>query len=453
MKTDSFGVLMSLNDDQQLAFNIFLKGQSLFITGPGGCGKSFLIKYIKDYCDERLMSIGVTALTGCAASLINGQTLHGWAGIGLGKESAPDIVRKIIRRPPTYKRWQSTQILIIDEISMMSMELFNKLHLIAQAIRKNDLFFGGIQLVLCGDFAQLEPIGPRGSSPPKLTFESKLWQKYIDSNTVYLSEIIRQTDPVFQGILLRLRLGELTKEDKAVLNGRLMTDESDANISVSDGENNIGTIKATVLYPLKKDVSRINNDELQKLLTSGAKSHTYKSYDSVINRKSKLPQQIRSNHVEQLNKCTNAAESLVLAVGSQVMLIKNKNVEENLVNGSRGVVLEINEVGSPVVMFDDGQQLTILPEAFEIENGDSIITRKQIPLILAWALTIHKCQGATLTNVITDLSDIFGYAQGYVTLSRVRSLEGLFIVSINYSKIRCNPKVKQYYKNLAARKK
>jgi ATP-dependent DNA helicase PIF1 len=174
--------------------------------------------------------------------------------------------------------------------------------------------------------------------------------------------------------------------------------------------------------------------------------------DSVTGRKSNQEQQLRAAHVEQLNKCTNAPETLVLAIGAQVMLTKNKSLDEGLVNGSRGVVIDINEVGSPIVMFDNGQQVTITPEVFVIESGESVISRRQIPLILAWALTIHKCQGATLTSVITDLSEVFGNAQAYVTLSRVRSLEGLFIVSINYSKIRCNPKVKKYYKDLENQK-
>jgi ATP-dependent DNA helicase PIF1 len=437
-----------LNTDQQHAFELFQTGKSIFITGPGGCGKSYLIEHIRAFCDQKLISVVVTALTGCAASLISGQTLHGWSGIGLGKESAPDIIRYLQRRPQHFRRWKAAQILIIDEISMMSLELFNKLHLIAQGIRRNELFFGGIQLVLCGDFAQLEPIGSE-----KLCFESKLWQEHIDHNTVYISEIIRQNDPVFQGILLRLRLGELTDQDKKVLNGRLMVDESDANVAVTDEEQHeIGTIKATVLYPLKKDVNRVNDSELQKLLESGPESRTYKSLDSVTGRKSNQEQQLRAAHVEQLNKCTNAPETLVLAIGAQVMLTKNKSLDEGLVNGSRGVVIDINEVGSPIVMFDNGQQVTITPEVFVIESGESVISRRQIPLILAWALTIHKCQGATLTSVITDLSEVFGNAQAYVTLSRVRSLEGLFIVSINYSKIRCNPKVKKYYKDLENQK-
>lgn len=435
---------MTLNTDQQYAFDLFKSGRSMFITGPGGCGKSYLIKYIREYCKQMQMDIGVTALTGCAASLISGQTLHGWSGIGLGKESAPDIVRHLQRRPQNFRRWRCTQVLIIDEISMMPMELFNKLHLIGQSIRNNSLFFGGIQVILCGDFAQLEPIGQG-----KLCFESQLWKTHIDQNTVYLPDIIRQSDPVFQGILLRLRLGELTSDDTKILNSRLMTDDTDTNVLVTDeNQHEIGTIKATILYPLKKDVNRINESELQKLLQAKHKSRTYKSVDFVVGRNTKQEQQLRSTHVELLNKCTSAPEALLLAVGAQVMLTKNKNVEEGLVNGSRGVVIDINELGSPIVMFDSGQQLTITPEAFEVENGDNIVTRRQIPLILAWALTIHKCQGATLSNVITDLSDVFGNAQAYVTLSRVQSLAGLFIISINYSKIKCNPKVKQYYKQL-----
>jgi ATP-dependent DNA helicase PIF1 len=435
---------MSLNEDQKHAFELFQQGQSIFITGPGGCGKSYLLTHIKDYCDQHLYNIGVTAMTGCAGSLIGGQTLHGWGGIGLAKESAPDLVRKLQKKPPLLRRWKSVKVLIIDEVSMMSMELFNKIHLIAQGIRKNDLFFGGIQVVLCGDFAQLDPIGS-----DKFSFESSIWKEHMDKNTVYLSQIIRQDDPVFQNILTNLRLGKLTKEDKDILNSRVTCDLTDSEVSVSDGDKELGKIKATLLYPLKKDVHRINNVELKKLVDQGNKSHTYNSMDFVVNRKSKAPAVLRSSHTDVLDKCTNSPPHLVLAVGAQVMLTKNKSVEEGLVNGSRGVVLEINELHCPIVMFDNGVQLTITPEAFEVESGDSLITRKQVPLILAWALTIHKCQGATLTNVITDLSDIFGYAQAYVTLSRVKSLEGLFIKSINYGKIACNPKVRTYYNSLA----
>jgi ATP-dependent DNA helicase PIF1 len=372
--------------------------------------------------------------------MIGGQTLHGWGGLGLAKEPATEIIRRLLQRPRDYQRWKTVQVLIIDEVSMMSAELFNKIHSIAQGIRHSTDFFGGIQVILSGDFAQLDPIGS-----DKYCFESKIWTQYVTPGTIYFPNVLRQSDPVFCRVLSNIRLGVLTDEDRTVLNSRLMSDESEADIIVTGSQERI---KATVLYPLKRDVHRINTVELDRLLDAKAESRSFKSDDSVANRKTKVPATLKSTHTETLNKCTNAPDILVLAVGAQVMLIKNKSVEEGLVNGSRGVVLEFSTAGSPLVMFDNGHQVLVAPEAFEVESGDCVVTRKQVPLILAWAMTIHKCQGATLTNVITDLSDIFGYAQAYVTLSRVRSLEGLFIVSINYSKIRCNPKVKQYYASL-----
>lgn len=437
---------MSLTSEQEIAFYLFLSGKSMFITGPGGCGKSFLIKHIMQHCHENMVPLGVTALTGAAASLIKGQTLHGWAGIGKGQDSAKDIAARLYKRPATYKQWKSVKVLIIDEISMMSAGLFNKLHLIAQSVRKNTAFFGGIQLVLCGDFAQLAPIESN-----KFCFESSIWKKHVQENTIYLNRIIRQDDPVFQRILTNLRLGRLSTEDKRVLNTRLITDESEAEIELTDEDGNViegRTIKATILFPKRKDVNRINELELKKLLRDGAQSKVYKSADYLVDRKTRMPRSMKPQHVGVLNKCTNAVESITLAVGAQVMLVKNKCLEDGLVNGSRGVVVEIDGAGNPVVIFDNGQELTVLPESFEVESGSNMIVRKQVPLILAWALTIHKCQGSTLTNVITDLSGVFDYAQIYVTLSRVKSLDGLFIVSINYAKATCNPKVRKYYDSL-----
>ena len=315
--------------------------------------------------------------------------------------------------------------------------------------------------MLCGDFAQLAPIEKDGNI--RFCFESSVWKENLTDSTIYLSEIVRQTDPIFQRILTNLRLGQLTAEDKKVLNSRLITDESEADMVVEEeaeeGDEDrmkdgsgarrvVGTIKATVLYPRKKDVNRINTVELQKLLHSGAKAHTFRSTDMLMNKKSRKVERIKQTHIDTLNKCTTAPETLVLAIGAQVMLTKNKAIEEGLVNGSRGVVIDIDATGGPVVLFDNGITLTIAQESFEMDAGSNCIVRKQVPLILAWALTIHKCQGATLTNVITDLAGVFGDAQVYVTLSRCKSLEGLFIVNINYARATCNKKVKAYYQNL-----
>jgi len=438
-----FNIIMTdLTEDQLRVFNKFLDGESIFITGPGGCGKSFLIESIKKSCIERNRIIGITALTGTAASLIGGQTLHGWSGIGLAKEPADVIVRKIYTRKDTYKKWKDVNVLVIDEVSMMSAELFNKLNSIGQKLRKDDRFYGGIQMVFCGDFAQLEPIGSI-----KFCFETTEWKKHLDQNTYYMTKIMRQKDIVFQKILMDIRLGIVTPEARKILNSRLITEESEANIAVEGTDQ---FIKATVLYPLKKDVTRINISELEKLKDQGCITKTFLSDDYITDKKNQIniAQQM---HIEQLDKCISVGSSLELVVGAQVMLTKNIDVSAGLVNGSRGVVIDFN-TGFPRVVFDSGQDMTVTPLVFSVEYGSVTINRKQIPLSLAWAITIHKSQGASLTEVITDLSDTFGNGQAYVTLSRVRSLDGLFLVGINYDKIKCNKVVKKYYESLSCKK-
>lgn len=444
-------LVMSLNTEQQCCFDAFKKGHSIVITGPAGCGKSYLISKMKEYCRDNMINVAVTALTGAAASLIGGVTIHGWAGIGLAKGSAREIYQNMRRyRNQTVKRWYETKVLIIDEISMMDASLFNKLHLLAQIIRNdNENFFGGMQVVFCGDFAQLKPITEKGCSL-KFAFESSIWIKYLTEHTYYLKKIIRQSNPQFQKLLERIRLGGYTSKDRELLNSRLITEVSEADVTVEMPDGSEQIIKATLLYPKRKDVERNNNMKLNDLIAQGARSKTFAAQDNVITKKTKMAVSLTENHIKILDNCTNAPTQLVICVGAQVMLIKNLNPEKQLVNGSRGVVIDINDLGLPVVLFDNGIEETLSEESFETESGDNIYIRRQIPLILGWALTIHKCQGASLSNVITDLTEVFDEAQVYVTLSRARSLEGLFIVNLNYDKIKCNSRVKKYYQELEA---
>ena len=442
--------MSTLNAEQNMAYERFLQGASIFITGPAGCGKSFLINQIRRYCQEHDVPHGVTALTGAAAHLIGGQTLHAWGGLGMATEPASTLISKITRRTAVCKRWRECRVLIIDEVSMMSAELFNKLHLIATGLRSaragpagSGALFGGLQIVLCGDFAQLEPIGAE-----KFCFESKLWASI---ETFYLPKIIRQADPEFQSILMQIRLGQVTPQIKQALNARLICDEAEADITLEDENGNpAGVIKGTMLYPLRRDVDRINTDELDKLVSNGAATKEFIAVDNARHRHTGAVVSMTRNYVEVLNKRLTTLESLTLAVGAQVMLLKNMDVDSGLVNGSRGVVTGFDGTGHPTIAFDNGEQLHINPASFEVEVDGLILVRKQIPLMLAWAMTIHKCQGATISHVITDLSDIFGNAQAYVTLSRVRSLEGLHIIGINYRKITCHPKVREYYRKLEA---
>ena len=433
----------NLTDEQRCAFQLYLGGRSLCITGPAGCGKSYLIKYIVHQAQSRKRQIAAVALTGAAASLIKGQTLHRWAGIGLARDDSTKLASNIVRyKPNVRKRWQSIETLIIDEVSMMSAELFNKINHVAQQIRRNNSFFGGIQVIFCGDFAQLEPI-----KADRLCFETKEWQQYVGPNTIYLKQVLRQQDPDFLKLLSEVRLGKVTKETVNRLNQCLISSDQMASAEIEiEGLNQ--RIRPTILFPHKKEVERINLQELEALKQTGAETMVYKTSDTIINRKSDLIRTLNKQESENINKLCNAPAELELAVGAQVMLITNQDFERQLVNGSRGVVTGFKD-GLPVVVFDSGEQVKIERKSFEINwSSDERMSRLQVPLILAWAMTIHKCQGATLTSVITDLSKVFCNAQTYVTLSRIRSLDGLFLTGINYRGIKCNPKVKAYYQAL-----
>jgi ATP-dependent DNA helicase PIF1 len=429
---------MSLNADQELVFNKFKERKSLFITGPGGCGKSYLLEHIRQHCYKSGQTIYTTALTGTAACLIGGQTLHGWSGIGLGTDLTEKIIQTIRSRPPFMKRWREVDVLIIDEISMMSAELFNKLNNIAQALRKNTEFFGGIQMVLSGDFAQLEPIGET-----KFCFQAAEWQKHIAGNTYVMSTVVRQADPVFQQILNEMRMGIVTVQTREILNKRLIKQRSEADIQI-EGTPHI--IKATILYPKKRDVHTINQRELQRLKEQGAVTRIFRAEDTLTDRNKIRRSEPSKAHTDLLDKVIERENEL--CIGAQVMLTKNLDVEAGLVNGSRAVISAFGPEGYPVVIFDNGLEMEIEPVEYEMEQGEHLLVRKQVPFILAWAITIHKSQGASLTEVVTDLSDVFGNGQTYVTLSRVKSLEGLFLLAIDYNKIKCNPLVKKYYSDL-----
>jgi ATP-dependent DNA helicase PIF1 len=436
--------MSGLTDDQGRVYHEFQKGASMFITGPGGCGKSYLVEQIKSSVQRQGKTIYTTALTGTAACLIGGQTLHGWAGIGLAADPTDVLVSNIRKKPTFAKRWKEVDVLIIDEISMMSAELFNKLNHIAQALRKNTNFYGGIQVVFCGDFAQLEPVMP-GAEKVKFCFETVEWKKYLTARTYALTTVVRQSDPVFQKILHEIRMGIVTVSTRTILNQRLIKERAEADIHV-EGTPHI--IKATILYPLKRDVSGHNLQELNRLKALGAETRTFRTADCASGKSRAVQAAAGKTQQDILDKVID--REIELCVGAQVMLTKNLDVENGLVNGSRGVVAEFDLDGNPVVIYDTGHKIGMEPVDFEVEYGEEVLTRKQVPLILAWAITIHKSQGASLSEVITDLTQVFGNGQAYVTLSRVKTLEGLFLLGIDYSKIKCNPTVREYYTALNA---
>jgi ATP-dependent DNA helicase PIF1 len=437
-----------LSEDQQKVFDLYKNGKNVFMTGPGGTGKSALIRYIVEDAKANGKKIDVCALTGCAAVLLNcnAKTIHSWAGVGLAKESAGIIADKVVNHKAKKKNWMGVQILIIDEVSMLSLKLFETLDLIGKKIKMNKLPFGGIQVIFSGDFFQLPPVGDHDDiKSNKFCFESKLWVVTFP-NQIQLRKMFRQKDEKYAKILNQIRVGKISKNSCALLKSY-----------VGRVPNQDEIIKPTILYPRRRDAEIVNNNNLKKL---NGEIYSYKvqecneedleltenekNYSNVFS-----PQQIEYEQ-KQLLAGMNCDKTLELKVGAQVMCIVNLDMdsENPICNGSQGIVQGFNEKGAPIIKFRNGTIRTIGKHNWKSDKIPSVGV-KQIPLILAWAVTIHKSQGATLEIAEIDIgNNIFACGQTYVALSRVKNLDGLYLKSFNPYKIKINLKVKEYYENL-----
>jgi ATP-dependent DNA helicase PIF1 len=380
--------------------------------------------FMKAYQNSRNMA--VTSTTGTSALLLNGTTIHSYLGIGYGAGSVNSMVEKIVSWPWLRKRWNELECLFVDEISMLDPELFDKIEEIARIVRRNKSPFGGIQIVLSGDFLQLPCVGT-----DNFCFEAKCWNNCI-KHTVYLNEIMRQGDNTFQDVLNKVRVGIIDKQVKTVLNSRI-------GITLKNEYD----IKPTCLFSKNCDVDRINDTELDNLAEDGRQFYEYKMeivvYPGVSNKSAAL---------EKFHKYCTAPTTLQICKGAQVMLLKNLDIQNGLANGSRGVITGfISDI--PLVKFLNGEERLIDQNIWEVEENDKKILRaQQIPLKVAYAISIHKSQGCSLDYAEIDLSDIFEYGQAYVALSRVKSLEGLSIIDIDYDHIKAHPKATAYYESL-----
>lgn len=415
---------IKLNEEQKQALDIMESGETIFITGAGGTGKSFLIKYyFEKYKSEK--HICMTSMTGCSAVLLGGITLHSALGIKLGNGSVDDLVKRIRNSRFKVKVIQSLSVLIIDELSMCDPDLFDKLEEVIRIIRHSEMWFGGIQLILSGDFLQLPCV-----KKDKFCFEAKNWKKV--KNIVYLTEIIRQSDAKFQKILNKIRVGNIDDKVKETLNKR-----------VGKKLKNDYGIEPTILYPLNVQVNRLNQERLEKEL----KEHEERfEYD--LTYKIQHPS-ITKDVVDIMKKNLIIDDKIILTLNCQVMLLQNLDLERELCNGSRGVITGFVDK-LPVVRFLNGVELLIKVGSWDIEDGrgKKLVTFHQIPLKLAYAISIHKSQGQTLDYVSVNLDNVFEFAQGYVALARVKNLQGLSIESIDYDKIIAHPKAIEYYKKL-----
>lgn len=441
---------MELSKEQQIAFDKYKNNDNIFISGPGGTGKTALIKKIYEHAILNEKNIQVCALTGCAALLLNckAKTLHSWAGIGLGNGSFEDNLKKITSNSFKKKVWKDIEILIVDEVSMLSLKLFNMLNMIGKHIRKNhEKSFGGIQLIFSGDFYQLPPVPNKNdNSNIEFCFESSEWLNTFDINDhINLVKIFRQSDETFSNILNEIRVGKIKRSTNDLLLKHVGRKIDDNLI-----------VKPVKLYPLRSTVDYINNYEMN-LLESESKDYKLKYvYDTCIltEKEKQIRAKFSENEIkfelDQIASNLNCDKTITLKIGSQVMCIVNKEITLDIVlcNGSQGVITNIDKFGLPIVKFNNGYEITMSPHIWQSENIPGIGVA-QIPLILSWALTIHKSQGATLDTAEIDIgSNIFECGQTYVALSRVKSLEGLYLDSFDYKRIKVNNKVREFYKKL-----
>ena len=433
----------TLTNEQKYVLRELLLGKNIALLGAAGCGKSYLLSVIytefpglKKRMGENLPRIQMCALTGCAALLLGhkAKTLHSWAGIGLGKGTVSELYVKIRRNQKSMRHWLCTDLLIIDEISMMTAELLDKLDLIGRKIRSNQTPFGGIQLLFVGDFFQLPPIN-KSDEPIKFAFESDVWKTITIS--IELTQILRQKDEDFQGVLKDARIGSLSKESCQILSSR----------QGLDWKKN--KIRPTLLFPKRLEVDMINDSNLRALK---GKRYRYKArliYDG------KMPDGfIESDEnfqraLSMFDSNASYSNDLELITNAQVMLIANIDPDSGLVNGSRGIITGFcPDTELPIVEFLNGTKKTIGTHAWPIEDYE-FVSRTQVPLRLAYAVTIHKVQGATLDSALVDIgSGVFEYGQAYVALSRVRSLEALYVYDFDPVAFKAHPKVKEFYKTV-----
>jgi ATP-dependent DNA helicase PIF1 len=434
----TFDENISLTAKQQDAYNAIKAGKSILLTGPAGTGKTHLITKVSNDIGK---GIAITSTTGTSALLLGGSTLFSYLGIGLGDGCVDWLVDKIKKRKYLMRRWKGIKILVIDEISMMNPELFDKLNAVGQRLRKNSRPWGGIQLLLSGDFLQLPVVRSN-----KFTFEAETWNESLDT-TICLTENVRQDkDTQYRDILARCRLGEHTDEDIAVLNSRIGKDVSKHGVT------------HTKLYSRNVDVDKENDAALDELAGEHDDDDDDFEFHEYDMRVQKIIQDVPDYKVEKAIKNCIAPKYYQLCPGAQVMLLINmydgegEDKELVLSNGSRGVVTSIDEKHVPTVRFRlNGDERVIEEHLFEIKNEedktqvDFILT--QTPLRVAYAITIHKSQGLTLDCAEVDIGSCFCAGQAYVALSRVKSLDGLRIKRrVRKGDIKADQKCLKYYR-------
>lgn len=404
---------------QPEAIEIMLSGKNVFLTGEPGAGKTYTLNEYIRQAKEAGKRIAMTASTGIAASHIDGMTIHSWSGLGI-KDSIQDWeIDKMAWQPKFMEKYNTVDVLVIDEISMLHGSRLDMLNRVAKWLRNNAEPFGGLQVIFVGDLFQLPPV-TKGSQVSDWVHESEAWREAAPQ-PCYLTEQHRQgADSELLTILREMRNGNLSSQSHQLLKTRIIRLDDDT---------------VTRLYTHNLDVDALNRGMLAKL---EAPLHRFHMSDSGDKYK-----------VEQMKRNLLVPELLELKLDAEVMFCAN-DFDAGFVNGTRGRVIDFTKNGDPIVLTTDGHEIVAGDHTWRLfhDRGFEIASVTQKPLRLAWAVTVHKSQGLSLDAAIIDLSQAFTPGMGYVALSRVRSLEGLYLMGMNEQALMMNQQIAKYDKEL-----
>ncbi len=427
---------------QQEAITLLKMGKNVFLTGPAGSGKTYVLNSYISYLRERGVEVAVTASTGIAATHLGGMTIHAWSGIGIKDSLSARDLDYLESHQYLWKRFDKVKVLVIDEISMLKNSTLDMVDRVCRTFKRNEKPFGGLQVIFSGDFFQLPPIerySPKAHMEQialypepsddimyevedeiqtPFAFTSKSW-KEANLHVCYLKEQHRQDDMTLLNVLNEIRSGEVSDDVRELLLEK---------ITQKDIED------VTKLYTHNIDVDRYNLEQLEKI---DGEEQIYE-----------MTSHGKASGVEALKRGCLSPEELWIKVGALVMFVKNNPVV-GYVNGTIGEVIGFNSEGFPIVQTKEGKEFVAIPQPWAIEDQGKVLAEiYQVPLRLAWAVTIHKSQGMTLDTAHIDLSQAFVAGQGYVALSRVRTLDGLFLKGINRQALEVHPGALAFDKKL-----
>lgn len=404
---------------QTEALDILKTGSNVYLTGCAGSGKTYVLTQYMSYLRRLGRKVGVTASTGIAATQLSGMTIHSFTGIGIKGEITDRELGDLLKRRYMHQRFQHLKTLIIDEVSMLSPQLLENIDKVCRAFKISTLPFGGMQIVLSGDFFQLPPV-EKNTDRISLIYQTSAWDD-LNLAVCYLDKPYRHTDERFLSLLTEIRTNTVSKQTWETLKERFLD-------PITPG------MTPTRLFTHNVRADKVNMEELAKL--KGEQKEFYMDVSG---------NEVLSN---VLKKSCLAPEKLILKERALVMFVKN-NFEVGYANGTMGRVISFTPGGFPIVQTFTGEEITVKPTIWRLEEeGEEIARVIQLPLRLAWAITIHKSQGMTLDAAEIDLGKSFVWGMGYVALSRVKTLEGLRLVSINPTALKVNESVIAFDKKL-----